>query len=146
VHWTDLTPGQWRDRDERAVANLKAVGTAQPYEKEFFQKDGSRVPVLAGGAIFEGSIEGVAFVLELTERKLVEETLHMTQAELAHVTRLTTMGELAASIAHEVNQPLAAIVTNGSACLRWLVGIRPTSKRPEKRRGASSAMGNGRLT
>ncbi len=53
-------------------------------------------------------------------RRQVEEALKKVQAELAHVTRLTTMGELAASLAHELNQPLAAIVTNGSACLRWL--------------------------
>jgi len=54
------------------------------------------------------------------ERKQAEETLRKSQAELAHVTRLVSMGELAASIAHEINQPLTAVVTNGSACLRWL--------------------------
>ena len=56
----------------------------------------------------------------LTERKRTEEKLRQTQAELAHVTRLTTIGELTASIAHEVNQPLAAIVTNGHASLHLL--------------------------
>jgi len=59
------------------------------------------------------------------ERKRAEEELHKAQSELAHVTRVMTMGELAASIAHEVNQPLAAIVANGSACLRWLMGDSP---------------------
>ena len=59
------------------------------------------------------------------ERKRAEEELHKAQSELAHVTRVMTMGELAASIAHEVNQPLAAIVANGSACLRWLIGDSP---------------------
>ena len=59
------------------------------------------------------------------ERKRAEEELHKAQSELAHVTRVMTMGELAASIAHEVNQPLAAIVANGSACLRWLMGNSP---------------------
>jgi C4-dicarboxylate-specific signal transduction histidine kinase len=49
-----------------------------------------------------------------------EEALQQARAELAHVTRVTTIGQLTASIAHEVNQPLAAIVTNGNACLRWL--------------------------
>jgi PAS domain S-box-containing protein len=57
---------------------------------------------------------------DITERKVAEEELQKTQAELAHVARITTMGELTSSIAHEVNQPLAAIVTNGNACLRWL--------------------------
>jgi PAS domain S-box-containing protein len=57
---------------------------------------------------------------DVTERRRIEEALREANAELAHVTRLTTLGELTASIAHEVNQPLAAIVTNGDACLRWL--------------------------
>ncbi len=71
VRWTDLTPAEWRDRDERAIAELKTTGIFQPFEKEFFRKDGSRVPILLGGALFEGSgNEGVAFVLDLTEQKL----------------------------------------------------------------------------
>lgn len=57
---------------------------------------------------------------DITARKTAENDLHQAQAELAHVTRVSTMGELTASIAHEVNQPLAAVVTNGEACLRWL--------------------------
>jgi PAS domain S-box-containing protein len=62
---------------------------------------------------------------DIEDRKRAEETLHKSQAELTHVTRVMTMGELAASIAHEVNQPLSAIVNNGSACLRWLAGDSP---------------------
>src|SRR5262245_50166861 len=62
---------------------------------------------------------------DVKDRKRAEEALSKAQAELAHVTRVTTMGELAASIAHEVNQPLSAIVNNGSACLRWLNGAEP---------------------
>jgi PAS domain S-box-containing protein len=255
VRWTDLTPAEWRESDERAVAEVKATGTRQPYEKEFFRKDGSRVPVLIGAAMFEGSRnEGVAFVLDLseqkraedkrkqaeealraseerwsklaenssagialialngrfiaanlalqkmlgytenelqgrtilevthgedradtearlqegyegqrrvyhvekrylrkdgsilwadvstvfvpasgsssaffsavivdhTERKQAEEALQKAQTELAHVTRVTTLGELTASIAHEVNQPLGAISNNVNACLRFL--------------------------
>jgi C4-dicarboxylate-specific signal transduction histidine kinase len=61
----------------------------------------------------------------LEDQKQAEETLRRSQAELAHVRRVMTMGELAASIAHEINQPLAAIVNNGSACLRWLAGDSP---------------------
>lgn len=57
---------------------------------------------------------------DITVRKQAENELHQAQADLAHVTRVSTMGELTASIAHEVNQPLAATVTNGEACLRWL--------------------------
>src|SRR5262249_44088317 len=64
-------------------------------------------------------------IMDITERKRAEEALRRAQAELAHVTRVTTLGELATSIAHEINQPLAAIVTNGSAGLRWLAGTVP---------------------
>jgi C4-dicarboxylate-specific signal transduction histidine kinase len=71
-------------------------------------------------------------VLDLSEQKRAEEALYQkevslreAQTELAHVSRVTTMGELAASIAHEVNQPLAGIVTNANASLRWLAGDSP---------------------
>jgi C4-dicarboxylate-specific signal transduction histidine kinase len=59
------------------------------------------------------------------DQKRAEEALRRSQAEMAHVTRVVTMGELAVSIAHEINQPLSAIVTNGSACLRWLASDPP---------------------
>ncbi len=62
---------------------------------------------------------------DLTEHMLASEALHQAQAELAHVTRVTTLGELAASIAHEVNQPLAAIVADANASLNWLAGATP---------------------
>ena len=67
-----------------------------------------------------GDIEFVGAVTDVTSRKRAEAELHEAQANLAHVTRVTALGELAASIAHEVNQPLAAVVTNAAACLRWL--------------------------
>jgi PAS domain S-box-containing protein len=132
VRWTDLTPAEWRDHDERAVADLKATGIFQPFEKEYFRKDGSRVTVLLGGALFEGrGNEGVAFVIDLTDRKRAEAAVRDSERryrevemELAHANRVATMGQLSASIAHEVNQPLAAAVTHAQAALRWL-GARP---------------------
>jgi PAS domain S-box-containing protein len=239
LRWTELTPAEWRDADEQAVAELKAAGAVQPREKEYFRKDGSRVPVLLGATVFGGGQdEGVAFVLDLTERKraeyltrqmferssdrisivgrdyryqrvnpaferrwgmpaetivgmhvadllgmesfeqmakayldrcfageevsyaewfttslgrrysavtysplrpeserveaalviirdltehmLASEALREAQMELAHVNRVTTIGQLTASIAHEVNQPLAGVIANAEACLRWL--------------------------
>jgi PAS domain S-box-containing protein len=128
LRWTELTPAEWRDADEQIIAELKAVGTLQPREKEYLRKDGSRVPVLVARALFEWKPdEGVSFVIDITDRKRAEERLRTSeqrfldaQMELAHVTRITTLGELAASIAHEVNQPLAAVVANAEAGLSWL--------------------------
>ena len=248
LRWRELTPAEWRTADDRRVAELEASGTAQPHEKEYFRKDGSRVPVLVGAATFEGMCdEGAAFVFDLTDRKKADEavraseirwrtmfekfpvgivlrdaehrymsanpafqqmvgyserelihlspldvtdeddrptsermltelqsgvrqtvekekrfrhkdgsvvwtmvsTFHIPEAgpipafypaivvditkrkqaeealreselELARVSRLTTMGELAASIAHELRQPLSAAVTNGTTCQHWL--------------------------
>jgi len=62
---------------------------------------------------------------DITERKRAEESLRQAQADLAHVSRVTTMGELTASLAHEVNQPIAAAVTNANACIRWLARDTP---------------------
>jgi PAS domain S-box-containing protein len=126
LRWTDLTPPEWRNRDTQAQAELDATGTIQPFEKEYLRKDGSRVPVLLGCATFEGSgNEGVAFVLDLSEQKRAEEALQRARDQLARVSRITTMEQLAASIAHEVNQPLAAVVTSGNACLNWLSASPP---------------------
>jgi PAS domain S-box-containing protein len=239
IRWTKLTPAEWTAADQDAIAQLSATGTCKPYEKEYFRKDGSRVPVLVGGAFFERKQdEGVVFVIDMTERKraeyltrqvfevspdhisivgrdyrfqrvnpaferrwgiavetfvgrhvadflgmdgfeqtakpyfdrcfageevnytawfnqaigqrylavtytplrpdserveavlvtsrdftehvLASEALREAQIALAHANRVATMGQLTASIAHEVNQPLAAVVANASACLSWL--------------------------
>jgi PAS domain S-box-containing protein len=128
VRWTDLTPPEWRDRTARALAEIEMTGAVQPFEKEYFRKDGSRVPVLIGSAAFdERQDQGVAFVLDLTERRRAEAEARESerryreaQMELAHGNRVATMGQLTASIAHEVNQPIGAAVINAQAALRWL--------------------------
>ncbi|MRW88645.1 PAS domain-containing protein [Duganella sp. FT80W] len=68
----------------------------------------------------EGECEYLGALTDVTASVLAEQALHRSQVQLAHATRVTMLGELAASIAHEVNQPLAAISTNGEACLRWM--------------------------
>src|SRR3984957_10275466 len=128
LRWTALTPAEWKYTHERAVVELRATGSYKAFEKEYFRKDGSRVPVLLGGATFdERGDQGVSFVLDLTERKRAEEELRESerryreaQMALAHANRVTTMGQMAASISHEVSQPLAAVIANAQACLRWL--------------------------
>ena len=251
LSWTDLTPPEWDFRNAKTVREVRMTGTAQPFEKEYFRKDGSRVPVLIGSASFEkGGNQGVAFVLDLTERKVAEaalrdseeqwkavfennptmyfmldptgtilsvnpfgaqqlgyttdqligrpveilfheddrdyalrsaskclehpgrtvswelrkirkngdmlwvretaramviknrpvvlvvceditegkraaEALRETQMQLTHANRVATMGQLTASIAHEVNQPIAATVGNAQAALRWLAAEPP---------------------
>jgi len=259
LRWTALTPAEWKYTHERALIELRAIGSHEPFEKEYLRKDGSRVPVLLGGATIDGRRDqGVSFVLDLTERKraelerrrlasLVEQAADLmaiadlsggtpiylnkaglkmvgfdsweeartrrgihymfpedrqfvnevlwptvlekgswsgemrfrhfktgdpipvlysafriddpetgqpanvgnvcrditdrkraeeklraseqrlldAQMELARATRVTMLGELTASIAHEVNQPLGAVVNAAAACRRWLDGDTP---------------------
>jgi PAS domain S-box-containing protein len=129
LRWTELTPSEWREAYEQALSELAANGICKPFEKEYFRKDGSRVPVLVGAALLEERRdEGVAFVLDLTERKRAEaqareseRRYHEAQMELVHANRVATMGQLTASIAHEVKQPIAATISNAQAGLRWLI-------------------------
>ena len=121
MRWTELTPTEWRERDLRGLSELKSTGTVQAYEKEYFRKDGSRVPVLIGATLFkEGGHETVAFVLDLTERKRAEDTLHELESNLAHMNRVSMLGELSASLAHEVKQPIATARNNARAAQNFL--------------------------
>jgi signal transduction histidine kinase len=111
------------------VANFNRVlaGEIDGYsmDKRWIRKDGRIIDTIMSTKCVrraDGSVDYfVGLVQDITERKL----LHKLQAELAHIARVTTLGELAATIAHEVNQPLAAVVTNGQACLRWLAATPP---------------------
>jgi PAS domain S-box-containing protein len=145
VLWTGLTPPEGRDRSARAVEEMKMIGSLQPFEKEYFRKDGSRVPVLLGSTAFDNQRdEGVAFVLDLSEQKRAkvevlesERRVRELQMEVAHSNRVATMGQLAASIAHEVNQPIAAAVTNAQAALRWQAARPPDLDETRQALGSS---------
>jgi PAS domain S-box-containing protein len=115
--------------EDRASASQnfdRAISERNDFERDlrFVRPDGTiRYVHSIGHPVFDGSgalTEYVGTIIDNTERRLAEEALHKTQTELAHANRVLTLGEMATSIAHEMNQPLAAIVTNGDACLRWL--------------------------
>ncbi|MGY4572039.1 AAA family ATPase [Bradyrhizobium sp. USDA 3256] len=129
LRWSELTPPEWREAHVlHELEGLKTTGTMQTSEKEFFRKDGSRVPVLLGAAAFEGHpLQAVAFVLDLTERKRSEaaardsdQRYREVQMELAHANRVATIGQLTGSIAHEVNQPITGMVIAAQTALRRL--------------------------
>jgi PAS domain S-box-containing protein len=143
VRWTDLTPPDWQAPHSRALAQFKNMGVIQPYEREYFRKDGRRVPVLVGSAAFDPDRhQGVSFVLDLSERKRAEaeareseRRFREVQMELAHANRVAAMGQLSASIAHEINQPITAAVTFADAALRWLCAQPPNLEEAQEALG-----------
>jgi PAS domain S-box-containing protein len=76
LHWSEMTPPEYKPMDERAIEELRTSGVCSPWEKEYIRKDGSRISILIGAALLEGSQEtAICFVLEITERKWVEKAL-----------------------------------------------------------------------
>jgi PAS domain S-box-containing protein len=142
-----LTPPEWDEVSQRGLVELASIGTCKPYEKEYVRKDGSRVPVLVGGATFgELGHQVLAFVVDLTERNKAEMALREAdrrnldaQMELAHANRIATMGQLAASIAHEVNQPIGATMVNAGTALRWLAANPPELEKARRSIGRIAA-------
>ena len=104
IAWPTLTPPEYAILDDFALAEIARSGACTPFEKEYFRKDGSRVPILIGAANFEDNpAEGVCFILDLTERKKLEQQFLRTQ-------RLESIGTLAGGIAHDLNNVLAPIL------------------------------------
>jgi PAS domain S-box-containing protein len=112
VRWADLTPPDWRDRNNARIEQQKGGGRFEPFEKEYRRKDGSRVPVLIGGATFEeGGNQGVAFVLDLTERKRLEERLRVQHTVAQILAEAATIEEATPRILRAMGE-----------CLGWDVG------------------------
>ena len=111
LRWDDLTPPEWRELDLQKVKLLQDTLIAVPWEKEYFHKDGHRVPILIGAARLDwNSTECVCFVLDLTETRQAEDRVRRLTVELEHATRMATIGELYTGLAHDMRQPLAASV------------------------------------
>jgi PAS domain S-box-containing protein len=121
VSLVELTPPEWHEFDKRVWAELNLTGIVQPFEKEYFRSDGRRIPVLVGVALFKkGGNEAVAFVLDLTERKQAEEAIRKLESDFAHINRVSVMGEMAASLSHEILQPIASARNNAHAARNFL--------------------------
>ena len=108
---------------QHEIDRARQGGQEFDYEHRWLMPNGAtkHLRVRAHRVQFEsGEDEIVGALIDVTEARQAQEELHAAQAALAHAARVATLGEMSASIAHEVNQPLAAIVTNGEAGLRWL--------------------------
>jgi PAS domain S-box-containing protein len=148
IHRTRVTPPEWRARNARARAELTTLGSIQPFEEEFLRKDGSRIPVLVGAAALDRD-RVVGFVLDLRERKRAEAEARESerryreiQEQFAHANRVATMGQLTASIAHEVSQPIAATVIGAQAGLLWLAARPPDLEEVRQNLAAIVESGN----
>lgn len=145
-----ITPEEDQLTMQARIARLVA-GEVREYhlQRRYQRKDGQVVWANTSVSVVPATSTTprmlVVVAEDITDGKRAAEALAKAHNELARVTRVSTLGELAASIAHEVNQPLAAIVANGQACLRWLANRR-TRARPKRRCSASCATPTGPAT
>jgi PAS domain S-box-containing protein len=108
VRWFEATPPEYGERDQRAVAEVRATGVALVYEKELIRKDGSRIPIVSGGAAIDDTRQnGVAFVLDLTARKRFENQIRQANEKLQEADR--NKNEFLGVLSHELRNPLSPI-------------------------------------
>ncbi|MEP7049597.1 MAG: response regulator [Pseudomonadota bacterium] len=130
LNWRRSTVPGYEHLDEQALEQMASNGVCTPYEKEFFRKDGSRIWVLMGGAaLSETGGTGVAFMLDLSERKQIQEERERLHAQLLQVQKLESLGVLAGGIAHDFNNLLTAILGSASAAMLSLP--KESSVRPD---------------
>jgi PAS domain S-box-containing protein len=114
IRWKELTPPDWRERNEAARQEYRTTGRSRPFEKEYFRKDGVRVPVLVIAATIEaGGSQGVSFVVDLSERKRAEAERLKLEERLRQGEKMEAVGRFAGGIAHDFNNILAGILAYG---------------------------------
>jgi PAS domain S-box-containing protein len=115
INWVAMTPPEYTDRDLRALEQMAASGVSIPYEKEWIRKDGTRVSVLIGAALFEDNPnEGVCFALDLSTLRQAESERRQLEQQLFQDQKMETMGLLAGGIAHDLNNILAPMLMAAS--------------------------------
>ena len=122
LRWDKLTPPEWRERTEAAAEHVRAFGSAPPYQKEYFRKDGTRLPIEIGLVLLEGTNTVIGFVLDRTEQKNAEEKLRKYAAALESANRELELAKaraeqesrfkskFLAGMSHELRTPLNAII------------------------------------